>query len=78
MQNQERDIVELQETNVQLQAQLHHMSTNLVPPSHSSKTQSLSLFSEISQMSPDHISPVTSPDSSKAVGYMYLLDYYFI
>ncbi|XP_078335899.1 BICD family-like cargo adapter 1 isoform X4 [Crassostrea virginica] len=66
VQNQERDIVELQETNVQLQAQLHHMSTNLVPPSHSSKTQSLSLFSEISQMSPDHISPVTSPDSSKA------------
>lgn len=65
VQNQERDLLELQENNVQLQAQLHHMSTNLVTSSHPSKTQSLSLFSEISQMSPDHISPVTSPDSSK-------------
>jgi hypothetical protein len=66
-QNKERDILELQETNVQLQAQLHHMSTNLVTSSHPSKTQSLSLFSEISQMSPDHISPLTSPESSKTV-----------
>ncbi|XP_048767628.2 bicaudal D-related protein homolog isoform X3 [Ostrea edulis] len=65
VQNRERDILELQETNVQLQAQLHHMSTNLVTSSHPSKSQSLSLFNEISQMSPDHISPLTSPESSK-------------
>ncbi|XP_061198242.1 bicaudal D-related protein homolog isoform X2 [Saccostrea echinata] len=65
VQNQERDIIELQETNVQLQSQLHHMSTNPVTSSHPNKTQSLSLFNEISQLSPDHLSPVTSPESSK-------------
>ncbi|XP_062617267.1 bicaudal D-related protein homolog isoform X2 [Saccostrea cucullata] len=65
VQNQEREIIEIQETNVQLQSQLHHVSTNLVSPSQPSKTQSLSLFNEISQLSPDHLSPVTSPESSK-------------
>ncbi|KAK3083889.1 hypothetical protein FSP39_004795 [Pinctada imbricata] len=61
IQNQERDIMELQETNVQLQSQLQHMSTNFTQPSHRAEKKSQSLFSEISQMSPNSVSPALTP-----------------
>lgn len=40
LQDQHRDLVELQETNVQLQAQLHHMSNNIPLPCNHSNDQS--------------------------------------
>ncbi|XP_071178387.1 BICD family-like cargo adapter 1 isoform X4 [Mytilus edulis] len=54
VQNRERDIIELQETNLQLQAQIHHLASR--SSTHSSPisghNQSQTLFNELSQLSP--------------------------
>lgn len=68
LQNRERDIIELQETNVQLQAQIHHLTSRSSPHfSPNAHTQSQTLFSELSQLSPSNsqsqilMSPSTPP-----------------
>ncbi|CAG2226079.1 CCDC64 [Mytilus edulis] len=56
VQNRERDIIELQETNLQLQAQIHHLASR--SSTHSSPisghNQSQTLFNELSQLSPSN------------------------
>ncbi|XP_052075613.1 bicaudal D-related protein homolog isoform X2 [Mytilus californianus] len=56
VQNRERDIIELQETNLQLQAQIHHLASRSSAHSSpiSSHNQSQTLFNELSQLSPSN------------------------
>lgn len=72
LQKRERDIIELQETNLQLQAQIHHLASRSSPHSSpmSGHNQSQTLFNELSQLSPSHhqsdtlLSPTTPPPDS--------------
>jgi hypothetical protein len=64
-------------TNLQLQAQIHHLASRSSPHSSpmSGHNQSQTLFNELSQLSPSHhqsdtlLSPTTPPPDSSQVSY---------